>query len=168
MRKLFIILLTIMILFLSNRVYPKEESVIVTVNLRVAEIFELTIDSPFIDFGELDPGEVSIIHTIEIRGRSNTGNSITIQQKGNDFISGLKVIDVENVEYEIEYVTGTTGIIPHNPQEMKNTYQTIYRKVGPAPVEMIDVTLNSSYTIEVPDNALSGDYTSIFTVTMTE
>ena len=163
----FTILFVVICLMFSGLVLAQEVSEQIQVEVTVNVIFELAENPQTIDFGDLDPTETSDIKEVEIRGRSNYGNQVYIKQKGEDLVSGINQIVIESVAYEIYHLSGTQGQTPSGTQELTDVYEQIYRSQS-NPNNAVDVTLRSDYTLTIPMETLAGDYTSTFTVTMTE
>ena len=166
MRKLFALVLILTFACLGI-IEANEDTKTISIETTVNGIFELTVDPQTIDFGNLDPTETSDTKEVEIRGRSNYDNQVYIKQRGENLVSGTNQIVIESVAYEIYHLSGTQGQTPSGTQELTDVYEQIYRSQGNSN-NAVDVTLRSDYTLTISAETLVGDYTSMFTITMTE
>lgn len=161
-------ILTVISLILFSCIFVHADTVTenISVNVEVNSVFQLTLDFNTINFGLLDPGDVSATEIIQATGLSNHPNHIYINQSGDDFSNGTDTFTVESTEYTITLISGT-GNTPNGTQTLTNVDEEIFRSSGNER-RVKNAVLDISYTLTIPTDALVGVYSTTFYITMTE
>jgi len=141
-------------------------SVTIPVTVEISEIFELTINPDYIDFEKLENGETSKEKNILVKAKSNCGKNICLQIKGENFINPqLQILEIENIEMRNKLIEGH-GKVVDLPQLKENYQKFAQSKFGIN--QYVYSTVDTFYTLTIPEDSLAGIYKTILTITMTE
>ncbi len=168
MKKIIVSLLMLMFVFASVAYalpVPIVHSVSTDIlaSVTVKEVFNLTITPTEIRFGTVAMGDTSTVE-MTTTGESNIGRHFILEIKGTDFVNHPNIIKVSTVTMENTLVSGEGSVVKNIT--MDQNYQKFAESLG-NPTKYIKLIIGSGYTIKVPET-LSGTYTSLFTITMTE
>ncbi len=169
MKKIFaIIVITLMV---SVCAYAAQDTAELGTQIAVAGNFDLDIGTPFLDFGNVQPGSISTSRVCSMESVSNTGNDWSIQISNTPMSDGTNVIPNESCKVFLmvdEEATGTSNYDYDNPikENLPGATPDIFYDSGSAETGQLFQSLMLYVT--VPGEQPAGSYSNAITLTMIE